>query len=319
LTSWLIALLWSYKRQTASALTTVSFIFSPNLGALFEKNMSRMIGTALGLIMGNLPATLLFQQGKTKFVDPYTGIPLYLMMSYAMWVCTIYGYLAKRFVGANWSYAFLLWGAFGGSEMLSYLAPGKARGDQDYAGLFQSTMDSFMGCMIVFCVDIAYARVTANRGSDIVEERIPECVIDVGKIVGNLIQAGQGAEAEKTVEVLKGHIVDSRYWDAEIRKMDLVLNSLRNAPYKGGFIVAVLDQLDDAYVASWSICQGLKRCEATQDDVERDRLRSDTVRTFQEVVPVSTQELVSDAPRTSKSSSAGRGTVQKASRHQIPP
>jgi hypothetical protein len=89
------------------------------------------------------------------------------------------------------------------------------------------------------------------------------------------------AKASEHLELLKKHISEARSWDADIRKTDLVWNSLRAKPYKGGFVQAVLDKFDDAYVASWSIMSVLKRCE--EEDL------NSVFRFFQEVVPTSTQ------------------------------
>merc|ERR1711988_1913769 len=64
-TSWLLALWWvlDARHYNAGCVVSVSFLFSPSLGSLQQRNVNRMIGVDLGLVVGNLPACILLYSG----------------------------------------------------------------------------------------------------------------------------------------------------------------------------------------------------------------------------------------------------------------
>eukprot|EP00928_Gymnodinium_smaydae_P011724 TRINITY_DN14299_c0_g1_i1.p1 TRINITY_DN14299_c0_g1~~TRINITY_DN14299_c0_g1_i1.p1 ORF type:complete len:946 (-),score=171.25 TRINITY_DN14299_c0_g1_i1:139-2859(-) len=274
LTSWLLALTWSiYRGYSSTCVSAVSFVFSPTLGSLFDKNLNRMIGVGLGLVMGNFPAGIAFIPGTTTYYRSPQGAIVYASMAVSSWILGVYGALASRTnVGRNWGYACLLWAAFGGVQTLSYVKPGAVSNDEAaLAASFNTTMDNFLACMIVFGVDIAFSNLFGRRVTDEVTNALPPCLTDLGTVI---TRARRGIFDPSDLEVLQKSIGHSRYCDAEVQKMDLVWNSLRAAPYKDGLVQTVLDKMDTAYVAAWALHASAERCDRPETviGILRERL-----------------------------------------------
>lgn len=247
-TSWMLAFVWSTQvRPHKSACTLcVSFIFSASIGALFDRNINRMLGVALGFVMGHLPATLLLNPGSNT-LGGFTHLPqgpvIYLSAMWLMWVVAMYGYLAT---GGRWNYACLLWVGFGGTQMLGHWCFLNTQGAESKADIFGDILDNFTGCFIVFFVDVLFARMTGWQTTQRVAVVVPACVDNIATVIDDFRRGNVVAE---NIESLKQQIALSRHWAAEADREDLVW-SMMVGHYKRGLVLALLDECDDAYVAA---------------------------------------------------------------------
>lgn len=274
--SWLLALFWSCMVRRATCVTTVSFIFSPSLGSLFDRNVNRILGVGIGLALGNLPAVMLLKQEcytDDCFIHYPQGPIVYLQLMFAQWALAMYGYLAT---GSKYSYACLLWAGFSGVQMLrSMYTPNGRQGTLSDSKLFESTMDNMLGCFIVFAVDILAAHLTDSRTTEQVATNLPQCFNNVSSILTKLRDGGCTKDATGDLAALKRSIEASRFWDEESRKEDFVWTTARLMPYKADLVDAVLRHMDDVYVGTWSLLVASER-SAQQQTVQA---------TIQEVIP----------------------------------
>merc|ERR1740121_1598119 len=102
-----------------------------------------------------------------------------------LWVMAMYGYLAT---GAKWSYACLLWAAFGGIEMIEFFTKFfKDAGELCIPELnyhhtyhtFLSTFDNFMACLLLMFVDVIFAVNTTDLSIHRLAKRIPNCLQEI--------------------------------------------------------------------------------------------------------------------------------------------
>mmetsp|Transcript_66787 Transcript_66787/g.159793 ORF Transcript_66787/g.159793 Transcript_66787/m.159793 type:complete len:1008 (-) Transcript_66787:151-3174(-) len=280
--SWLLALAWCVlvRHGASSCVTSVSFVFSVTLGMLFQRNVNRMVGVALGLVFGNMPALVLINGDGTyqsEFAFFPQGLLIYGALMNLMFFGAMYGYLAT---GSRYSYACLLWAGFGGSFMLIHLkalAPGATLPPEDAGALFLDMMDNFVGCMLVFVVDIVYIKCFKGHASSRVAKAIPACLDDVASVVTAFrdasrevgtfnardsilskssfvesswdeAEAFEEAIAKVDTKTLQRRIAEARYWDSEVMKEDPVWTMV-GKEYKWDLISEILNRCDDAYVA----------------------------------------------------------------------
>eukprot|EP00929_Paragymnodinium_shiwhaense_P017929 TRINITY_DN12780_c0_g1_i1.p1 TRINITY_DN12780_c0_g1~~TRINITY_DN12780_c0_g1_i1.p1 ORF type:complete len:1051 (+),score=209.68 TRINITY_DN12780_c0_g1_i1:94-3246(+) len=342
LLSWLIGLAWSlYVRPYKAACAgSVAFVFSPSVGSLFDRNMNRMVGIAIGLTMGNIPALLLMvsesHHGTHRrcFKTFPHGILMYMISMLLMWTAAMYGYMAS---GAKYSYACLLWAGFGGTYMLQHLfvlSYQQGLSPESYGDLFMDVMDNFVGCFIVFLVDIGFAHLTGGLASRRVASIVPKAVYSIGNVVQGFRTAAGGHQdsdlslvgspgtvaspseskassvhpsfrflpQDVDIRSLQLRIAEARFWDDEVQKEDLVWNMLKD-PYRKDFIMAILDQCDNAYVAAYSIQVSAARIQECSD-------KPNELKTLEEVLP---RPLISNARLYARAvRSALSGTFQEA-------
>jgi len=173
-----------------------------------------MVGSGLGIILGNLPALSLDIEGHGN-ID---SIIVYLELMFVMFTLAVYGYLAT---GAKWSYACLLWAGFGGVQMLGN-AKGMYLGSQghddkwyieDTSSLYLRVMDNFCGCVMILLVDILWASGLGVRTADQVAEAVPQCLDDLAQLV-EALRDGKLLQAETAIlQSLQGRIRLARYLD----------------------------------------------------------------------------------------------------------
>jgi len=260
--SWLLALTWSCMVRRGTCVTAVSFIFSPSLGSLFDRNINRILGVGIGLALGNLPAVLLLKQNcyeEQCFLHSNTGPIAYILLMFSQWAVSMYGYLAT---GSKYSYACLLWAGFSGVQMLRGMhTPYGRNGDMTASQLFASTTDNMMGCFIVFGVDILAAHFMASRTTEQVASYVSRSLLNVSDLLCRLRGGDSPWEVSEELSALKDSITGSRYWDQEARKEDFIWTTARSTPYKRNLVDAVLRRVDDVYVATWSLLAAAQRSE----------------------------------------------------------
>jgi len=264
--SWLLALFWSVMVQRATCVTTVSFIFSPSLGSLFDRNVNRILGVGMGLALGNLPAAMLLKPECYEshcFAHYPTGPIVYLQLMFIQWAVAVYGYLAT---GSRFSYACLLWAGFSGVQMLQSMhTPYGRHHHSTDSSLFLSTMDNMLGCFIVFGVDIIASHLLVSRTVEQVATHVTQSLQAVANMIGRLRDDDWCCEDMKCIKsdlfAIKQSIKRSRHWDDEARKEDHVWTTARLLPYKADLVQALLQHLDDTYVAFWGLLAAAERCD----------------------------------------------------------
>lgn len=159
--SWMVALAWSVwvLHYDSCCVTCVSFIFSSTLGSLMERNMNRVIGTSMGIIIGNLPASLLLMSDHsavTQFAYGRHGTLLYFIVMTVIFTVAEYGALASSGTLARWTYASLLFAGFSGVQMFHGLALVGHKWEGRELACFNNLMDTLVACLIVFLVDLSF-------------------------------------------------------------------------------------------------------------------------------------------------------------------
>lgn len=185
--SWMLGLAWSVwvHEYHACCVICVSFIFSSTLGSLLERNINRVIGTSMGIMIGNLPASLLLMSDHsagTHFVYGWHGLLLYFIAMFVIFTVAVYGALASSGGFARWNYASLLFAGFGGVQMLQALAMVGHIWEGWGLACFEDLMDTFAGCLFVFLVDLSFEVIIGEGTWDAVQR----CLEDVAELLEQL-------------------------------------------------------------------------------------------------------------------------------------
>ena len=267
--TWLVALQWSsYRGYSGTCVTAASFLFSPSLGKLYERNVQRILGVGLGLVLGGLPQILLMNPdakcGKRLcFKAEPQGSILYFELMFLLWTASIYGMLAT---GGKSAYACCLWAGFGGTMMLGALvtATEKINAKATEASLYNQTMDNVLACLLVFVVDTIFSKMLHSLPTEYAGQLVYQSFDEVSVLVDRLGDCDfQGAKVH--LDRLKVLISDARTADAEVQKADHTWSSVHLAPYKGDMVRALLDHLDNIYVTSWSVLATSERLGEASD------------------------------------------------------
>ncbi|CAK0894333.1 unnamed protein product [Prorocentrum cordatum] len=270
-TPWSLALLWSvFKRDyDPTVVSSVSFIFSESLSCMFDRNINRMLGVAMGQVLGTLPAVLLSyhaacQDNQGAELGNAPRIVRYMVVMFLLWSTAMYGYLAT---GAKWSYAYLLWAAFGGVKMISYFpAPGNDLFEECVVGVahfkntaetFLSILDNFTGCLLLVFVDVIFAANTSNLTIHRLARRIPNCLQNILVIMEGLMERDT---ASANIDGLQQHVAIARQIDEETEKEDLVWSHLFTQPYNRELVSATLSECDNFFVAVYALRAADARC-----------------------------------------------------------
>merc|ERR1712048_1192095 len=112
-------------------------------------------------------------------------------------------------------------------------------------------IDNFTGIFIVFVVDVFFALLLGGTAAERVATLTPQCLHDIAFIVEQFWKGEIGRE-RTNISVLQKRIADCRFWDSEVQKEDLIWTAMEGR-YRMDFVHAVLDQCDDAYVATYAI------------------------------------------------------------------
>jgi len=281
--AWTLALLWSTHKRSyqATCVTGVAFVFSPTLGSLFERNVNRMVGVALGLVIGELPALIMIHHeacGKHPSCLIYwpQGLFVYVAFMYLMWLFSMYGYLATRTsVGTRWELACILLAGYAGTRLLSNLREYTSQQAMD-AWAFETIMDNFLGCILVFGTDILFAWMASVRTTDLVAEGVPKCLEDMGDLIAEIrrgdFRLASCPNSKRDCVLgnpgllkIQKRIAQARSDHAEVQKQDLVFNSFQNLPYKADLVGALLDRFDNVVVALFGLLAAVGRCSSSQE------------------------------------------------------
>lgn len=248
--AWLLALFWStsgsYAAISSTCVTAVSFLFSPTLGSLFERNMDRIFGVAMGLFLGAVPFMVLRKpycssDSDSCFHSMPQGLIIYLECMFVIWTVPIYGYLATF---SKHAYAYLLWAGFGGVGLLNNLMK---HGATSYKGWWDTLMDNLIACLIVFLVDSVFAVFTATRNAESLKAALPKCLDDAAAVF-------EGDRPEMHLMALHDCIAECRFFEKELAKEEQIWSS--TSVCKISFIHGLLNHLDELYVCCWRFLDG---------------------------------------------------------------
>jgi len=282
--TWLIALSWScYRGYSSTCASAVSFLFSPSLGKLFDRNVNRILGVGLGLVLGGLPQILLMNPDarcgrRLCFKAEPQGSILYFELMFLLFTASIYGMIAS---GGKSTYACCLWAGFGGTMMLSALTLSTEKTQtttrDTEASLYNQTMDNVLACLLVFIVDSVVSLLLRRRPPEYAGILVFQSYDAVAELVQSLGDCDYG-RAKQHLEVLKERVDKARDADAEVHRADLVWSSVHMAPYKADMVSALLERLDNIYVTSWSILasvEGLGNVSSQYQTIVNRMLPSD--------------------------------------------
>jgi len=255
--AWVVGLYWSiYKRGfNSGCVVGISMIFSATPGSSFDTNINRMLGVAMGLAMGNIPALLALQgvPPDSRSLQFLQCIVSYSVIMFLMWSMSMYGYVAT---GSKYSYACLIWVGISSSQMMQNLQTFHGT-----RGLFMDVIDNILACVIIFLVDTAFAYLFGMSTSEQMNAAVCECLDDVSMIMDNFTSC---QVAGFDIACLGDHIKNARFWEAELRKEGLVWNTLWETSINSESVPALLNHCDSVYLAMYAMQMSAERCSSKE-------------------------------------------------------
>mmetsp|Transcript_57415 Transcript_57415/g.101896 ORF Transcript_57415/g.101896 Transcript_57415/m.101896 type:complete len:1042 (-) Transcript_57415:82-3207(-) len=155
------------RKFSPTVVVTYAMILQPDASfrQMIERGGARLFGIALGLIGGNLPAVVLCKKF-VVFRSLVPGIIGHICAMHLTWLLACFGSLSGGAVGLS----FMLWGAFGGMEMLRPLNAllvevTEAEVEEFQVASFEKVIDVFTGVLILTLADSLFMRLKGKSSS----------------------------------------------------------------------------------------------------------------------------------------------------------
>jgi len=264
LTAWTTGLFWCiYRRDFSSGcLMNIAFLFSPSVGSMRELSINRLLGVALGIVFGNLPATLLMYGAGDTMLPRFEDMPAYLVtylifVTIALLIST-HGYMSSS---STMKSSYYLWAGFMVSVQITHLVHEYTDERVDLsASLFMIVMDNLMACLILLITDLLYARFVTGTTVERASWSLSAGLESTSEIMMALAE-GRIEDAHEHTSQLDWHIKRARYWDAEAAKEDPLMMPDFAKRYDAEMVGALLDQLDLIHIAARSFASSTERLE----------------------------------------------------------
>eukprot|EP00403_Amphidinium_massartii_P009896 CAMPEP_0178426618 /NCGR_PEP_ID=MMETSP0689_2-20121128/29326_1 /TAXON_ID=160604 /ORGANISM="Amphidinium massartii, Strain CS-259" /LENGTH=981 /DNA_ID=CAMNT_0020048307 /DNA_START=88 /DNA_END=3033 /DNA_ORIENTATION=+ len=276
LVSWSIALAWCIERRNYSStcLVVVSFLFTSSIGSLREVTIQRITGLALGIVCGNLPATLLQYGSGGKKLPRFKDMPQYLV-SYLILLLiplslSVHGAMSSSVKNA---YVYFLWTGFMVATAIQHLMNEYMDNPTDLSpSLFMTVMDNICASLILLAVDMFFAvYITGTTG-----ERATWSLSAAYEAVGEIVEAvssGNFSDLHAPASKLDQSIKMARQFDEEMQKEDpFLMPAFLSKSYDASMVAKLIDELDILYIASRAFASSATRLDDSQESAARDLL-----------------------------------------------
>eukprot|EP00403_Amphidinium_massartii_P030487 CAMPEP_0178387780 /NCGR_PEP_ID=MMETSP0689_2-20121128/9251_1 /TAXON_ID=160604 /ORGANISM="Amphidinium massartii, Strain CS-259" /LENGTH=981 /DNA_ID=CAMNT_0020008157 /DNA_START=91 /DNA_END=3036 /DNA_ORIENTATION=+ len=276
LLSWSIALAWCIERRNYSStcLVTVSFLFSSSVGSLREITIQRVTGVALGVVCGNLPATLLQYGEGGKKLPRFKDMPQYLVSYLILLVIplslSVHGSISSSVKNG---YVYFLWTGFMVATAIQHLMNEYMDNPTDLSpSLFMTVMDNICASLILLAVDMFFAvYITGTTG-----ERATWSLSAAYEAVGEIVEAvssGNFSDLHAPASKLDQSIKMARQFDEEMQKEDpFLMPAFLSKSYDASMVAKLIDELDILYIASRAFASSATRLDDSQESAARDLL-----------------------------------------------
>eukprot|EP00403_Amphidinium_massartii_P008759 CAMPEP_0178417940 /NCGR_PEP_ID=MMETSP0689_2-20121128/24831_1 /TAXON_ID=160604 /ORGANISM="Amphidinium massartii, Strain CS-259" /LENGTH=997 /DNA_ID=CAMNT_0020039317 /DNA_START=88 /DNA_END=3081 /DNA_ORIENTATION=+ len=276
LLSWSIALAWCIERRNYSStcLVTVSFLFSSSVGSLREITIQRVTGVALGVVCGNLPATLLQYGEGGKKLPRFKDMPQYLVSYLILLVIplslSVHGSISSSVKNG---YVYFLWTGFMVAIAITHLMNEYMDDPTDLSpSLFMTVMDNICASLILLAVDMSFAvYITGTTG-----ERATWSLSAAYEAVSDIVVAvssGNFTDLHEPASKLDQSIKMARKFDEEMQKEDpLLMPAFLSKSYDANMVSRLLDELDVLYIAARAFGASATRLDDSQESAVSDLL-----------------------------------------------